>query len=320
MTTPTDAMEAQMRIEEWNAKRKNVRTKHGDISYVEVGSGPAALFVHGAFLTGVLWRNVIDLVGGDRRCIAIDLPAHGHTRISPGVDLSPRGHAEILDELCAALGLDAVDLVGNDSGGAMCQLVAAYHPERLRTLTLTNCETPNALPRDNFTPPEFSVPAATGELAPRTAHLLDHPEIARAGKGIGVGYAHPEQLTDEMVSAYLSPTFSTPERGKEFERWLVGLASRDLRDAEPFLRQLDVPTLIVWATDDDLFDLSAAHWLEATIPAARPVVEIDGGRLFFPDERPEELARALRRLWREHPGGTRAASGSSDLEPSVRTT
>jgi pimeloyl-ACP methyl ester carboxylesterase len=62
-----------------------------------------------------------------------------------------------------------------------------------------------------------------------------------------------------------------------------------------------VPTLIVWGTDDVFFDVSWAYWLRDTIPGAAGVVEIEGGRLFFPDERAGELTEALRRHWQAHP-------------------
>lgn len=291
-----------MRIDDWNAARQSVETPDGSIAYVDIGTGPVALFVHGAFLTGALWRNVIEDLASDRRCIAIDLPAHGHTHIKPGVDVSPRAHAEIFDDFCRVLDLETVDLVGNDTGGAMCQLFAAHHPARIRTLVLTNCETPDALEHENFMPPEFSEPARKGELAPRLAYVLDHPEIARSGKGIGIGYARPEEaLTDEVVRAYLHPTFSTPERGAEFERYLVGLRSQDLRDAAPLLQQLTAPTMLVWGTDDPLFELEAARRLQQTMLAALPVREVEGAKVFFPAERADDLARLLREFWALYP-------------------
>ena len=82
---------------------------------------------------------------------------------------------------------------------------------------------------------------------------------------------------------------------------LTSLHARDLLAIEPALARLQVPTLIVWGTGDTAFRLKWAYWLRDTIPGATDVVEIDGARLFFPDERAAELTAALRRHWADHP-------------------
>lgn len=86
-------------------------------------------------------------------------------------------------------------------------------------------------------------------------------------------------------------------RARQFEHCLLALGPGDLLAAEPGLARLAVPTLIVWGTGDVFFELSWAYWLKDLIPGATQVVEIDGARLFFPDERASELAGALRAFW-----------------------
>ena len=108
------------------------------IDYVDVGQGPVALFVHGVGTSSYLWRNVIAELRDERRCVAVDLPLHGGS--DPREDLSIPALAEAVEELCDGLGLDQVDLVANDTGGAVAQVFAVRHRERLRTLTLTNCD------------------------------------------------------------------------------------------------------------------------------------------------------------------------------------
>jgi pimeloyl-ACP methyl ester carboxylesterase len=81
---------------------------------------------------------------------------------------------------------------------------------------------------------------------------------------------------------------------------LTSLHARDLLAIEPALARLQVPTLIVWGTSDVFFRRKWAYWLRDTIPGATDVVEIDGARLFFPDERATELTAALRRHWDAH--------------------
>jgi pimeloyl-ACP methyl ester carboxylesterase len=283
-----------MDLTTFNAHRRTVITPYGEIAYVDIGTGPAALFVHGVFLNGSLWRNVIGELEGERRCIAIDLPAHGATRAAPGLDFSLANLAKVLDRFCAALDLGPVDLVGNDTGGALCQLFAATYPGRLRSLTLTDCDTQDNLPPERFKP--VVELARQGALVPLIAQLQSNRAFARSEQALGAGYEHPERVSDETIEGYLAP-FGSPEMQKEVERFTAALEPSDLQAAEPRLRALTVPTLIVWGTADPFFDLSWAYWLRDTIPGTREVVELPGAKLSFPDERPQELAAALRRHW-----------------------
>ena len=193
-------------------------TPFGEIAYTERGRGPAALFVHGVFLNGNLWRPVIDRVSDLRRCIAVDLMAHGATRTRPGQDLSFDGQAAMLAAFCDALGLDQVDVVSNDSGTAIVQLFAARNPGRIRSLTLTTGDV-----HDNFPPPaaEPMMVAAKQGLVPEVGRrMLTDVEDARAQ--FAVGYEHPERLSADTLRAYVEPLFSSPERTKEVERFILG--------------------------------------------------------------------------------------------------
>src|ERR1044071_3559009 len=120
------------------AARRTVRTPSGEISYVERGSGPVALFVHGVLLNGYLWRHQLAGLSDVRRCIAVDLLGHGHTDAAPGADIFVTGNAHMMREFLDALNVDQVDLVGNDSGGGIAQIFAALNPNRVRPLTLTD--------------------------------------------------------------------------------------------------------------------------------------------------------------------------------------
>ena len=131
-------------------KTRRIETLSGSISYWEQGSGPVALFVHGVLLNKHLWRRQLAGLSDIRRCIAVDLLAHGDTEISPTQDVSVTANAKMLREVLDALKIDQVDLVGNDSGGGICQIFAALNPDRIRTLTLTDCDV-----HDNWPPPAF---------------------------------------------------------------------------------------------------------------------------------------------------------------------
>ena len=297
-----------MHLKELDAHRRVVRTRSGEISYIDVGTGPVALFVHGIATNAYLWRNVIGALtrpggavqpGGtnQRRYIAPDLPLHGQTPVTAGQDLSVAGLASVLEDFCDALGLDSIDLVANDTGGAIAQVFAARHPQRLATLTLTNCDTSDNLPPDAFKP--VVELAAAGALAPASVALLEDIDAARDA-AFGSAYEHPERTDPEVIRAYLEPCFGTLERGRQFERMLVALDPGDLKAVEPQLRALTVPTLVAWGTGDVFFDVSWAYWLRDTIPGVTRVVTVDGARLFFPEERAAELATPLAQHWAEH--------------------
>jgi pimeloyl-ACP methyl ester carboxylesterase len=286
-----------MNLHEMERYRNAVVTRSGEISYVDAGDGPLALFVHGVGTNAYLWRNVIGLLHSERRCVAIDLPLHGHTPVRPNQDLSLTALAQLVEDFCEALDLRDIDLVANDTGGAIAQIFAARHPGRLATFTLTNCET-----HDNVPPPAFKPTvwlARAGLLAPLMRGLGSNPGRARRFV-FGSGYEHPERLSDDVVRAYLEPLLGTRRAAREFQRWIASMHSSDLLAVEPDLRRLTVPALVVWGTGDMFFDRKWAYWLRDTIPGVTEVVEIEGARLFLPDERADELVFHLRRRWAAH--------------------
>ena len=286
-------------IERLEARRGEVQTRSGPAGYVDTGgTGRPVLFVHGIGTSGYLWRHVIEQLDGERRCVAVDLPLHGHTPAAADQDFSLPGLARFVAGFCEALELTDVDLVGNDTGGAICQAFAAGHPERLHTLTLTNCEAHNNMP------PRMLLPAvwlARAGLASRIQPWLAR-DVRRGRKLVyGSGYQDVTKLPDDIASAWLEPMRASRESARQNERLLTSLHARDLLAIEPALARLQVPTLIVWGTGDAFFRRKWAYWLRDTIPGATEVVEIEGARLFFPDERASEFTAALRRHWEAHP-------------------
>src|SRR5215813_3158668 len=144
-----------------NAARKaSVKAASGTIAYAEQGTGLVALFVHGVLLNGHLWRHQLATLSDIRRCIAVDLLAHGDTEIAAGQDVSVTANAKMLKEFLDTLKIEQVDLVGNDSGGGIAQIFAALYPEHVRSLTLTDCDAHDNWPPEAFKP--FLAMAAAG--------------------------------------------------------------------------------------------------------------------------------------------------------------
>jgi pimeloyl-ACP methyl ester carboxylesterase len=285
-------------MERLDKHRGQVHTRSGPASYVDTGGpGRVALFVHGIGTSSYLWRHVIDQLDGHRRCVAVDLPLHGQTPAAADQDFSLPGLARFLADCCDALELTDIDLVANDTGGAISQAFAAGHAERLHTLTLTNCEAHDNMPPKALLP---SVLLARMGLFARIA-----PRLVLGPRGrkrfYGSGYQDVANLPEDIARAWLEPLFAAAESARQSQRLLTSLHARDLLAIEPALARLQVPTLIVWGTGDMFFRRKWAYWLRDTIAGATNVVEIDRGRLFFPDERATEFTAALRRHWDAHP-------------------
>jgi pimeloyl-ACP methyl ester carboxylesterase len=284
-----------MNLNELESHRRSATSELGEISYLDVGEGPVALLVHGVFTNAVFWRNLLGEFDLPRRCIAIDLPAHGQTPTTESWDLSLDGLARSLTALCDAIDIDRVDLVANDTGGAVAQIFAATNPQRLRSFTLTNCDTQGNTPPPGFAP--VVEMARQGELAKVVKTLATDFDLARSDAAFGSGYERPHDLPDEVLHAYLAPLAETDQRATELQRCIAQIEPGPLLAVEPRLKELHVPTLLVWGTGDPFFTLAEARWLRDTIPGVTELVEIEGAKLFFPDERATELARHLKRHW-----------------------
>jgi len=276
-------------------KKHSVATPSGRIAYTEAGAGPVALFVHGVLLNGHLWRHQLAELADMRRCIAVDLLAHGDTEIAPDQDVSVTANATMLREFLDALEIDRVDLVGNDSGGGIAQIFAALNPSRVRSLTLTDCDAHDNWPPEAFKP--FLEMAAAGGLRGALDAMSADKNFYRSAQALGPAYEHPEALTDETIDVYLRPLVSTEQRTRDLGRFLAAFDCKHTLAVEAHLRELKAPTLIVWGTDDVYFDVRWSRWLADTIPGTRRRIELSGARLFFPEERAAELNRELRAHW-----------------------
>jgi pimeloyl-ACP methyl ester carboxylesterase len=276
-------------------QRRSVHTASGQIHFTEQGAGPVALFVHGVLLNANLWRHQLAQLSDIRRCVAVDLLAHGATEIDPNQDVSVSANAQMLVEFLDALHIERVDLVGNDSGGGIAQIFAANHPERVRSLTLTNCDAQDNWPPDAFKP--FLAMSAAGGLRGALEGMLADKSVYRSPQALGPAYEHPERVTDETIETYLRPLVRTEQRTRDFARFLAAFDPHHTIAIESKLKTLKAPTLIAWGTDDIYFDVKWSQWLANTIPGTRKRVEFSGARIFFPEERYLQFNTELRAHW-----------------------
>jgi pimeloyl-ACP methyl ester carboxylesterase len=261
----------------------------GTIHYRDTGSGPPIVFAHGLLVDGRLWRKVTPLLDDRFRCIVPDLPLGSHREpMRPDADLTPPGVARILADLMAALDLDDVTLVGNDTGGALTQLVATRRSERVGAIVLTSCDA-----FDNF-PPRFfrilfapaklpgTIPVAFGGLRLRPLRRLP----------IAYGWLSNEAAEPEVSDSYVLPVLTRGAIRRDVRKLLRGLDSAYTLDAAAKLAKWDRPALVAWSENDRFFPTEHAERLARLIPGAR-LEWIEGARTFSAEDAPERLASVI---------------------------
>ncbi|SPM39357.1 Lysophospholipase, alpha-beta hydrolase superfamily [Mycobacterium numidiamassiliense] len=266
-----------------------IDTSAGTIHYEAAGpeNGRPVVFVHGYMMAGDLWRQVSKrLADRGLRCIAPTWPLGAHPQpMRPGADRTIFGVAGIVAELLAALDLEDVVLVGNDTGGVVTQLVAVHHPERLGALVLTSCDA-----FEHFPPPILKpvIMAAKSKALFRTAMKTMRAPVAR--KRAFDGLAHND--IDALVEGWVRPALDDPAVAEDLRQFTLSLRTEVTINVAARLPEVDMPTLIAWSGDDTLFELGDGEKLAAIIPNARLEV-IDAARTFSMVDQPGRLADLL---------------------------
>jgi pimeloyl-ACP methyl ester carboxylesterase len=285
-----------MNAEQFHQTRKFAATPFGKIAYVERGTGPAAMFLHGYPLNGFQWRNVIDDLSPTRRCIAPDLMGLGYSEVSTSQDLSFAAQARMLAAMLDQIGVDRVDVIGNDSGGGTSQIFAAHFPSRVRTLTLTNCEVQDLWP-NAFLKAVFK--SVTSDAAPAMFRGgIENPAVAR--QAFAQAYEDSNRIPEEAFRTYLEPLVASPDKSLNARRFVdVEHDVAQLVAAAPNLRQLKTPTQVIWGDDDKFFEGPASiEWFKQNIPGLKNVIMVPGARLFFPEEHSKLMSVLLREFWK----------------------
>lgn len=257
----------------------------GTLDYHDSGGGSPVVFVHGALVNAELWRPVIDRLQATHRCIAPELPLGSHRRaMAPDADVSPHGVARLIGELLEALDLRDVTLVGNDTGGGLCQLVVLDHGERVGRLVLTNC--------DGFEtfPPKAFVPLFRLARIPGVLRALYQPMRLPAARRLPLAFGMlGRRLPDDLTRDWVEPVLRDRGVRRDITRFLRAVEPGVLLDAGARLPTLRIPALVAWGTGDPFFKLSLGRRLAAAIPGAR-LVEIARSRTFVSQDAPDELA------------------------------
>lgn len=261
----------------------------GTIRYHDEGSGPTVVFIHGALVDGRLWQPVVHRLRDRFRCVVPELPLGSHELpMGPDADLSPHGLARLVADVLERLELHDVTLVGNDTGGAICQLVAGTHPQRVGRLVLTNCDA-----FEDF-PPAMVKPLVTAARIPGALRAGLAPMRIRSARRLPIAYgllskrAIPGEVTDAWVLNALR------DKGvmADLRKVLSQLDPKVLLDNAPRLTGFARPVLIVWGREDKLFKVEHAHRLAAVFPDAR-VEELDDAYTFVSWDQPDRVAELI---------------------------
>jgi pimeloyl-ACP methyl ester carboxylesterase len=278
-----------MSISQALGDQREVQLQQGTLSYRERGSGEPIVFIHGLLVNGDLWRKVVPELSKDYRCIAPDLPLGSHTRpMDDAADLSPFGIAKLIDDFLTALDLQDVTLVGNDTGGAFCQLVITRHPERIGRLVLTPCDA-----YENFPPRLFKWLLAPAK-SPAGARLMLQPMrlAAMRHSPMGFGWLVKNGLDAEITNSWMRPAIENAGIRRDLAKVLRGIHPRYTLEAAEKFGDFRQPVLLVWATEKDFFPLEHAERLSQAFPDAR-VERVDDSYTFVMEDQPERLAALI---------------------------
>jgi pimeloyl-ACP methyl ester carboxylesterase len=274
---------------------KEVRLPQGTIRYRETGTGAPLLLVHGFMVNSLLWRKIVPTLAQDFRVIAPDWPMGSHpVAMGPNADLTPPGFAKLIADFMAALDLRDVILVGNDTGGGMCQIVVVNHPERVGRLVLTPSDA-----YENFPPPLFRplklVARIPGGIRAMIASL--RPAPARR-LPMTYGWVSKRPIDDAILNAWLDPARRDAGVRADIRALLLGISPKYTLAAAERLHEFDKPVLVAWATEDKFFPFEHGERLAATFPNAR-FERIEDSRTFAPEDQPERTAQLIADFARE---------------------
>jgi pimeloyl-ACP methyl ester carboxylesterase len=266
------------------SERKEIELAAGRIRYREAGEGKPVVFVHGFLVDGRLWDGVVDQLSDRCRCIAPDWPIAAHqVAMNPDADLSPPGIAALIASFLEALELEDVTIVGNDSGGAMSQVLVTKHPERIGRLVLTNCDT-----HDNFPPGIFKAMPPLAKL-PGGMTVLSAPfRIGALARTAFKPFARTP-IPADLVASWMRPSLSDPGVKHDATKVTAGMNKRYTLEAAERLSESELPLLLTWAPGDKFFPISYAERLEKETPNAR-LVEIPNASTFVALDQPARLA------------------------------
>lgn len=264
----------------------------GTIGYTDSGGGgPVVVLLHGLLMDETLWAGVAAELGTDHRVVVPVLPLGAHTRPMPaGADLSMRGISALVAEFIERLDLHDVILVGNDTGGAVVQLLACDHPDRIGAIVLVSCDA-----YDNF-PPGLTgkTVVLTGKLPPTAFGLFMQQMRIKPLRRMPFSFGWLTKRGDRVVAGWLKPVYGQAGVRRDAVRVLRGIsADRGLLvEVAERLRSWTKPALVVWAERDRVMPPEHGRRLAEQLDAE--LITVPDSHTLVPLDQPDRLARGIR--------------------------
>ncbi|HEV2936238.1 MAG TPA: alpha/beta hydrolase [Streptosporangiaceae bacterium] len=265
----------------------------GTIEYRDTGGdGPVLLLLHGLMMDGSLWDGPVADLAADHRCVAPTLPLGAHRRaMRPDADLSLPGIGRLVAEFCDRLGLRDVTLVGNDTGGALVQLLMADGAAWVSRAVLVSCDA-----FDNF-PPGLTGKAlvAAGKLSPGMFGLFMMQMRVRAVRRMPIAFGWLTRRGDAATARWIRPVLTQREIRRDTVRVLRAVAANRglLAEAAGRLPGFTRPALVVWASGDRVMPPEHGRRLAALLPQGQ-LAEVDDSYTLIPLDQPARLAGLIR--------------------------
>lgn len=271
---------------------KTIELSSSTIEYLDHGTGPAIMLLHGLLMDAFLWDEVIADLSVDHRCIAPTLPLGAHrVAIDSDVDLSLKGLAAIVNELVERLELAEVTLVGNDTGGAIAQVILASGQPWVDRAVLVSCDA-----FDNF-PPGLTGKAlfAAGKLPPALFGLFMQQMRLRPVRRLPIAFGWLTKTGDQTTARWIKPILTRPDIRRDTVNVLRALSAdrSALVDQTEPLSRFQRPVLVAWAADDRVMPPEHGLRLAELFPQGR-LVEIHDSYTLVPLDQPHQLSRAIR--------------------------
>jgi pimeloyl-ACP methyl ester carboxylesterase len=265
-------------------QRKEVKLPAGTIRYRAAGQGKPVVFVHGFLVDGRLWDGVVDSLSDRCHCLAPDWPMGAHqVALDPEADLTPPGIARLIADFLDRLELEDVTIVGNDSGGAISQILVANHPQRIGRLVLTNCDT-----HENFPPGIFKAMPVLAKL-PGGMQVMAAPfRVPAMARRAFAPFARTK-IPDDLIASWMYP--STHDSGimHDTKKLTAGMNKRHTLAAAEKLQTSDIPLRLLWAPGDKFFPIKYAERLATEVPNSQ-LIKIENAKTFVPLDQPQRVA------------------------------
>jgi pimeloyl-ACP methyl ester carboxylesterase len=262
-----------------------------DIEYTDTGAGPTIMFVHGVYVTGALWADVVNELGPGFRCIVPTWPLGAHSTPTDGADLGAEAAARRIVHFLEILDLSDVTVVANDTGGGLVLASLgdpALDTSRIARLVLTNCDS-----YEHFPPGSFARIVKLCRFSPAVGGGI----LRLLATGPGQRFFLKAVSKHPPTSTRQREIFGTFATGQAARRDAVAVTSSldpalTLR-AAPAIEAFDRPVTLTWGTQDRLFPLSHARRLRDAFPRST-LIEIPDSSTYVMLDAPGELAAAIR--------------------------